>query len=155
MVKYSINDLTGEELAKCMSALGAGNVGGGGALPPSAHAQTPPPPPQTASPGAPMTAQAGAPPPPPSAGAGAPPPAPASAAPPPPPPPQPQAQANPKAAAVLAAMQLYSKTHKAAGVKAVLGICKLDKVTDANDAQLDWLKQAFDSNATPAQLGAV
>jgi len=71
-----------------------------------------------------------------------------------PPPPTQQVVANPKQAEVTAAMQAYSGTHKAQGVKAVLGICNLAKVTDANEAQLDWLLLAFKSMQAPAALGA-
>ena len=51
-------------------------------------------------------------------------------------------------------MQAYSKTHKAAGVKRVLGVLGITAVTQATAEQLDWLAQAFASNATPEQLGA-
>lgn len=119
------------------SLAGAGTQGNAPAQSTSAPARTPPPPAQTAAP-------VGAPPPANSAPSGAPPKAPAS-----PPPPPPAAPANggpPTVQQVLASMQEYAKTYKAAGVKAVLGQCNLTKVTDANAEQLVWLKATFDAN---------
>lgn len=121
---------------------GAGSQAGNPPPPPAQHLAAPPPP--TGQPAAPPSAQPSAPPPA------------AAAAPPPPPPPPPAAaagNANPLVNEVLAVMQTYSATHKAAGVKAILAKCGLQKVTDANDAQLQWLKAAFASMQPVSAFG--
>ena len=94
-------------------------------------------------------AQQGAPQPPPPV-ASAPPPVPGAGAPPPPPqpatpPPQP---ANPRLDNVLKLMDAYSRAgHGVPGARKVLAQVGIQRVQDANEAQLDWLAQAFANTA--------
>lgn len=147
-MKFSVtlHDLTAAEAATVVNAFGGPSpLGNGGALPSSAPAHSPAPPPLTAP-------SAGAPPPTNSAPGGVPQTAPA-APPPPPPPVQTQAGSDPAQVKAMAAMQAYAQTWKAAGVKHVLGLCKLAKIVDATPEQLAWLTTAFESMQDPKTLG--
>lgn len=150
MPKYSINDLTAEELAKCMSALGGGAPAISTAVPPPGGAPAPRPP------ASPAPAPAASPPP-------VAPPAPAPSAAPPAPPPAPAAPpANNLHTEVLAAMQGYGKSpHKAAGIKRILARVGLTAVkADVPAETLEWLKAVFSPQAdgtyySPEQVEAM
>lgn len=140
-MKYAITDLTSEELAKCMSALGN-----------AAPAAAPPAPPAT---GPAPTVSVGGPPPsaPPTSAPAAPsapaPAAPAAPAPPAPPAPAAAAPASTLHTETLNAMQAYGKSpHKAAGIKRILakvGMTKIEPTTPPET--LTWLKSVFSQQA--------
>lgn len=69
----------------------------------------------------------------------------------PPPPPMSAPSANPRLENVVKLMDAYSKggnpTNGVAGVKKVLAVLGIQRAQDANEAQLEWLEQAF---ANPA-----
>ena len=46
-------------------------------------------------------------------------------------------------------MQAFVKTHKADGVKAVLGMCGITAVPQASPEQLQWLHDVFASGQMP------
>lgn len=91
----------------------------------------------------------------------APPAAPPSAPPPAPAPPAAAPAAPPPAAstpgqdpALIAAMQTHVKVHKAPSLKHILTKFGLNKVTDANAEQAEWLKQFFASGKTGPEAWA-
>lgn len=122
-ITLSFSNLTN---AQAMALLNAGSAAGAPA--PAAAAAAPPPPP----------------PPPPPAAAAAPPP------PPPPPPPAATGGTDDLKKQTAAAMSVYVKTHKTAGVKHVLAKCGLTSLDAATPEQLAWIKATFDSNTLPA-----
>ena len=132
MPKYSLTDLTAEELAKCMSALSGGS--------PQVTTAVPPPGAPAPRPPAPASAPAASPPP------SAVPPAPAPSAAPPAPPPAPaSAPTSTLHTETLAAMSAYGKSpHKAAGIKRILARGGLTAVkADTDPGLLEWLKSVF------------
>lgn len=127
MLSLTVGPLTSEEMGRAIQALQSNGIAVNGSGAPQGMPAAPPRP-----------------------AGGLPPPPGTQAAPPPAPPtvPPPQAQQNPKIAAVLEAMDKYSRAgHQIAGARKVLAVLNLQRVQDATDEQLDWLAQAFANTA--------
>jgi len=129
----TLNFETVSEMTDFLERIGAtGNVSAASPVP----AGQPAPPPTAPQPGpAPAPAPTQAPPPPPQQAAPLPPPAGGNGA-----------DSTPTVQDVMKAMAEYAKVHKAAGVRNIMSHVKIGKVTEANPAQLVWLKATFDAN---------
>jgi len=134
-LSLTIGPLTADEISKAITALASVGIGANAPQPVEPAPHDPPkvsvaPPAKPVSAMPPMPGNGGAPVP--------------VAAPPAPPPAAPAPASNAKLETVLKLMDAYSRAgHQVAGARKVLALLGLNRVQDADEAQLDWLASAF------------